>query len=169
MLRLLPSLIVCVCMLTFASAATASPASCITPEATSTAINKDVCVRAHVYNIVQLRSGTRFLDVCSPDTPNSSCRFAIISLLEDSGDVGPLDNLRDTDIEIRGRVRNFSDHREILLTHVRQLHGGPEKFRPNPQLLQHYSASEHSLAFRDPNMRSGGKAGASKPTPLNTK
>ena len=31
-------------------------------------VNKDVCVTAHVYDVVQLPDGTRFLDVCTPDT-----------------------------------------------------------------------------------------------------
>jgi len=140
---------------------------CITPDATASAINKDICVHAHVYDVVQLRSGTRFLDVCSPQTANADCRFTIISLAEDAHEVGPLDSLKGTDIEIRGHVRNFSDHREIGLSHARQLHGGAEKFRPNPELLQRYSASEHSLAFRDPNTRNGRGGGSSKPKPLN--
>ncbi len=139
---------------------------CIAPEATAASINKEVCVRAHVYNVVQLRSGTRFLDVCSPQTPNAECRFTIISLAEDARDVGALTPLVGADIQIRGKVRSFPDHREIMLTHARQLHGGPEKFRPNPALLQRYSASEHSLAFRDPNLRNGNGNGASKPKPL---
>jgi hypothetical protein len=143
----------------------AATINCIVPSQTVNAINKDVCVSAHVYNVVKLRTGTRFLDVCSPQTPNAECRFTIISMAEDSRDVGPLDSLIGTDISIRGHVRNFSDHREIALTHIRQLHGGPEKFRPNPALLQRYSASEHSLAFRDPNARGGGNRGATKPLP----
>jgi hypothetical protein len=151
----------------FAVGAGAATLPCIAPEATVAVINKDTCVSAHVYDVVQLRSGTRFLDVCSPQTSNANCRFTIISLPEDARDVGPLEPLKGTDIRIRGHVRDFSDHREIALTHVRQLHGGPEKFRPNPELLQRFSASEHSLAFRDPNTRGGGSRGGSKPQPLN--
>src|SRR5271163_3722648 len=29
--------------------------------------NKDICVSAHVFDVVELKDGTRFLDVCSTD------------------------------------------------------------------------------------------------------
>ena len=128
---------------------------CVPPEETAHFVNKDACVKAHVYDVVQLQSGTRFLDTCSPEMTDNQCHFTIISFANDQKDVGPLDSLKGRDIEIRGKVRDFTDHRELILSHQRQLHGGPEKFRPNPRLLQQFSASEHSMAFRDPNMRSG--------------
>ncbi|MHB1699130.1 MAG: hypothetical protein ACYCSN_03175 [Acidobacteriaceae bacterium] len=128
--------------------------TCVTPDQTASMLNKDVCVAAHVYNVVQLKSGTRFLDTCSPLTPDSACHFTVISLPEDRKDVGPLDALNGQNIQIRGKVRSFPDHREIVLSHSRQLRGGKEKFRPNPALMKKFSAQEHSMAFRDPNARS---------------
>jgi hypothetical protein len=136
---------------------------CIGTEDTSSHINKDVCVKAHIYDVVAMPGGITFLDTCSPETNNGQCHFTIASMPEDRDDVGNLNALRGRDIEIRGNVRDFprssTPHREILLTHERQLHGGAEKFRPNPELLHKYSAEDHSLAFRDPNTRTGqGKA-----------
>ncbi len=128
--------------------------TCVAPDQTASMLNKDVCVKAHVYNVVQLKSGTRFLDTCAPATPDSACQFTVISLPEDRKEVGPLDALNGQDIQIRGKVRSFPDHREIILSHSRQLHGGKEKFRPNPALMKRFSAQEHSMAFRDPNARS---------------
>lgn len=131
--------------------------TCVTPEATSSLVNKDVCVQAHVYNVVRLKSGTRFLDTCSPQTTDSECHFTVISLPEDRKDVGALDPLKGQDIQIRGRVRNFPDHREIILSHARQLRGGKEKFRPNAALGKGFGAQRHSMAFRDPMARSASR------------
>ena len=36
-----------------------------------------------MYDIAQLRDGTRFLDACSPQTSDADCRFTIASLPED--------------------------------------------------------------------------------------
>ena len=70
---------------------------------------KDICVSAHVYDIAQLRDGTRFLDTCSPETSDADCRFAIASLPEDTSDVGNLNALRGKDIELRGTVHSVND------------------------------------------------------------
>jgi len=35
-------------------------------------LNKDVCIAAHVYDVVELPNGTRYLDVCTPQTPTIS-------------------------------------------------------------------------------------------------
>src|SRR5579862_5955871 len=63
-------------------------------------LNQDVCVAAHVYDVVELADGTRFLDVCSPETPDEKCSFTIISLRQDRKEVGGLDELRGKEIEI---------------------------------------------------------------------
>ncbi len=119
-------------------------------------LNQDVCVSAHVYDVVELADGTRFLDVCSPETPDEKCSFTIISLRQDSKDVGGLDELRGKEIEIRGTVHSFAERAGIILSHERQLHGGAEKFRPNPALLKGFSAADGKAAFDDPAFRSGG-------------
>jgi hypothetical protein len=51
-------------------AATQKP--CVTAEEASKLVNKDVCVTAYVYDVVQLPDGTRFLDVCTPQTPDQA-------------------------------------------------------------------------------------------------
>ena len=129
--------------------------TCYTPEQAAQHINKEVCIRAHVYEVVELQDGTRFLDVCSPATADDQCRFSIVSLKADRGEVGDLQRLDQQDIEIRGIVRPFNARAEIVLSHVRQLHGGSEKFRPNPALLNGFSAEDHKPAIGDPAMRSG--------------
>jgi hypothetical protein len=68
-------------------------------------LNKDVCISAHVYEVVELPDGTRFLDVCSPQTSDDQCRFTVVSLPEDRDDVGELRKYRDADVQIRGIVQ----------------------------------------------------------------
>jgi hypothetical protein len=83
----------------------ASAPACVSPSTAIQQPNKDICVSAHVYNVVELTDGTRFLDVCPPDLPDDACRFTIISLPADRPDVGDLGKFRDHDVQIRGIVR----------------------------------------------------------------
>jgi len=46
---------------------------CVTADQASKLLNKDVCVTAHVFDVVELPNGTRFLDVCTPETPDDAC------------------------------------------------------------------------------------------------
>ena len=111
---------------------------------------KDVCIAAHVYDIAQLRDGTRFLDTCSPEQSDDACRFTIASLPEDTRDAGDLNALRGHDIELRGIVHTVNDRNLMYLSNARQLHGGAEKFRPNPALLSGFSAEQHKPPVHDP-------------------
>ncbi|HEY0795164.1 MAG TPA: hypothetical protein VGD64_05235 [Acidisarcina sp.] len=122
---------------------------CFVPDEAMQHLNKVVCISAHVYKVVELADGTRFLDVCSSEARDEDCRFSIVSRAEDRADVGDLSALRDKDIDIRGTVRPFGGRSEIELTHVRQLHGGPEKFRPSPALLAGFSAEHEKPGFND--------------------
>ena len=56
-----------------AIALASNPKSCVTTEEATKIPNKDVCVAAHVYDVIELADGTRYLDVCSPDTPDERC------------------------------------------------------------------------------------------------
>ena len=119
-------------------------------------LNKDVCISAHVYEVVELPSGTRFLDVCAPDTTDEQCRFTIVSLGEDRDEVGELGKYRDMDVHIRGIVRPMHGRAGIELSHVRQFYGGPPKFKPNPRLLRGFSGDQSRPPVNDPNLRSQG-------------
>lgn len=113
---------------------------------------KNVCITAHVYDIAQLRDGTRFLDTCSPETRDEDCRFTIASLPEDTRDVGDLTALRGKDIELRGTIHSINDHSLMYLSMTRQLHGGAEKFHPNPALLAGFSAGVSKAPIHDPSL-----------------
>jgi hypothetical protein len=129
---------------------------CVSAEEASKFVNKDVCVNAHIYDVVVLPSGMRFLDVCSPDTPDENCRFTIVSMWEDRGEVGELGRYRNADVHIRGIVQSMHGRAGIVLSHDRQFNGGPPKFKPNPKLAHGFSAEQDQPAISDPNLRSHG-------------
>jgi hypothetical protein len=147
-------LILVACTQVFALAATQKP--CLTADEASKLVNKDVCISAHIYDVVELPDGTRFLDVCTPDTPDDRCRFTIVSLREDRDEVGELRKYRDMDVHVRGIVRPMHGRAGMVLSHARQFYGGPPKFKPNPRLVHGFSAEEGRPAINDPNLRSQG-------------
>lgn len=133
-----------------------TPKPCLTADQASKQINRDVCVTAHIYDVVELSNGTRFLDVCTPQTPDESCRFTIVSLTEDRTDVGELQKYRDADVHIRGIVQPMHGRAGMVLSHARQFRGGPPKFKPNPKLARGFDAEQERAPVYDPNLRSQG-------------
>lgn len=138
------------------TALAAAPKSCLTADQASKLLKKDVCITAHIYDVVQLPDGTRFLDVCMPQTPDDACRFTIVSLLEDRDEVGELRKYRDMDVEVRGIVQPMHGRAGIVLSHARQFSGGPPKFKPSPRLVRGFSADQSRPPVSDPNLRSQG-------------
>jgi hypothetical protein len=134
----------------------ASQKRCVSADEASKFLNKDICISAHVYDVVQLPDGTRFLDVCTPETPDEKCRFTIVSLWEDRDEVGELRKYRDMNVQIRGIVRPMHGRSGMVLSHARQFCGGPPKFKPNPMLARGFNAGESRPPVSDPNLRSQG-------------
>jgi hypothetical protein len=110
--------------------------------------------------VVQLPDGTRFLDVCSPQTPDEACRFTIVSLWEDREEVGELGRYRDMNVQVRGIVRPMHGRAGMVLNHARQFSGGPPKFKPNPKLARGFNAEQERPPINDPNLRSQGSGRA---------
>lgn len=131
----------------------ASQKPCVTADEATKLVNKDVCVTAHVYDVVELPNGTRYLDVCAPDTPDDRCRFTIVTLREDRDEVGELRKYRDMEVHVRGIVRSMNGRAGIMVSHVRQFYGGPPKFRPNPKLIHGFNADQNRPPVSDPNLR----------------
>ncbi len=128
----------------------ARPKPCVTADEASKMLNKDICISAHIYEVVELPDGTRFLDVCSPDTPDEHCRFTIISLREDRDAVGELRKYSDLDVHLRGMVRPMHGRAGMVLSHTRQFYGGPPRFKPNPRLARGFSGEQQRLRFPTP-------------------
>ena len=129
---------------------------CVPVAQASQFLNKDICIEAHVYDIVELPDGTRFLDVCPPDLPDASCRFTIESLPVDQPTVGELRHFRGTNVRIRGLIRPMHGRVGMMLSHERQFHGGPPKFSPNPMLIGGFDAEQSRPPVNDPNLRMQG-------------
>ncbi len=142
------------CMPAMAFARTPKP--CVTVAAAARMLNKDICVSAHVYDVVRLPDGTRVLDVCPPQTPDNQCRFMIVSLREDRGTVGGLSKYLNKNVHIRGIVRSAHGHAWMMLSRAQQFYGGRPKFRPNPRLARGFNAEQDWSPLYDPNLRSQG-------------
>jgi len=140
------------------AAGAAAPKKCVSADEASKMLNKEVCVSAHVYDVVEVADGTRFLDVCAPELADDRCRFTVLSLKEDHAAVGELNKYRDMDVQIRGIVQPMHGRAGMVLSHVRQFNGGPPVFKPNPLLARGFSADQARPPVNDPNLRSqGGK------------
>ena len=135
-----------------ATACLAAKRPCYSPEEAASHAGKEICLSAHVYDVAEDPDGTRYLDVCKPGSPDESCRFAVVSLAQDRTTVGSLTGLAMQDVQLRGTVRAVGNHALILLSDQRQHHDGPEKFRPNPELMKGFSAGAADTAFHDPAM-----------------
>jgi hypothetical protein len=125
--------------------ALAASKPCLSADQASKLLNKEVCISAHVYDVVQLPDGTRYLDVCTPQTSDDACRFTIVSLREDHGEVGELRKYRDMDVEVRGIVQPMHGRAGMLLSHARQFYGGPPKFKPSPSLTPSWFAASRRI------------------------
>lgn len=136
----------------------AKPRACVSVEKAEQTIDKDICVAAHVYEIVERPDGTRFLDVCPPATPDAACRFTVISFAQDKKGVGELGKYRGKDVRIRGTVQTAHGRAVMVLSRARQFNGGPPAFRPNPLLLHGFSADQSRPPEGDPNLRSYGRS-----------
>jgi hypothetical protein len=134
----------------------AQPKKCVNTDDAAKLVKKDVCIDAHVYDVVELADGTRFLDVCAPETPDEQCRFTIVSLRLDQDEVGELRKFRDRDVHIRGIVQSMHGRNGMMLSHARQFSGGPPRFRPNPKLLHGFSGEQAKPPVADPNLRPHG-------------
>ncbi|RRA49474.1 hypothetical protein [Acidipila sp. EB88] len=133
-----------------ATACLAGTRRCYAPEDAAAMAGKEICLAAHVYDVVTAEDGTRYLDVCRPGTSMEGCRFTVVSMAADRNDVGPIDGLKEQDVHVRGTVHALRGESIMLLSHARQLHDGPEKFRPNPELISGFAAGSGATAFRDP-------------------
>jgi hypothetical protein len=138
----------------------AKPKACVTPAQAGQLLNKDICISAHIYEVVELPNGTRFLDLCPPELSDDDCRFTVMSLREDRDTVGELTRYRDANVEIRGIVTPMHGRAGILLSHSRQFNGGPPKFRPNPRLARGFTAEQDRPPIGDPNLRHQGRGRA---------
>lgn len=118
-----------------------SPA-CLTLEELQMRTSRDVCIAAHVYDVVTIENGTRFLDLCSAETSDNQCRFSVVSYRADRTSVGNLEQLSGKNVEIRGAIQKFGSRYVMILNDDGQLHHRQPRFRPDPRLLAGFSAED---------------------------
>lgn len=146
--RLLAAIVICAPALALAG----KPKSCLTAGEAARLVNKDVCVSAHVYDVVRLSDGTRFLDVCPPQMTDDDCRFTIVSYWGDYDEVGNLEKYRNMNVRIRGSIAPMNGRTMMILSHARQFDGGRPRFRPNPMLSGGFDAAASRPAFAAPGL-----------------
>jgi hypothetical protein len=157
MLRLsLPCLLMAIAICAPTPVCAGKPRQCVTADEAAKMLNKEVCISAHVYDVVRLSDGTRFLDVCSPETPDAQCRFTIVSFWQDQDLVGELQKYRDMNVQIRGIVEPMHGRAGMILSHARQFNGGQPRFRPNPMLLRGFSGEQDRNPVNDPEANARG-------------
>ena len=130
---------------------------CVTADEATKMMNKDVCITAHVYEVVELPDGTLFLDICTPETPDERCRFTIVSFFDDRDLVGELHKYRNMNVRVRGIVRSIHGRAAMVVSHARQFYGGPPKFRPNRRLTRGFDGRQQRAPLFDPNLRTQGR------------
>ena len=133
------------------------PVACFSAEQAAQMLNQDICISAHIYDVVQLSDGTRFLDVCPPQVPDEQCRFTVVSFRGDYSSVGTLQKYRNLDVRIRGIVQPMNGRSGMILSHARQFNGGRPKFRPNPVLAGGFDAEESRPPGYDRNLNAEGR------------
>jgi hypothetical protein len=141
----------------FSPTLSAGSRPCVTADEAMKMMNKDVCITAHVYEVVELPDGTQFLDICTPDTPDDGCRFTIVSFFNDRDLVGELLKYRNMNVRVRGIVRSIHGRAGIVVSHARQFYGGPPKFRPNPRLVRGFGGEQARAPLFDPNLHTQGR------------
>ena len=129
---------------------------CVTPDEAAKHLNKDICISAHIYDVVDVSRGDSYLDVCAPGTPDEQCRFTFLSFRRDRNEVGDLHRFRNSDVEVRGLLQEMHGRSAMIISHARQFHGGPPKFRPNPRLARGFDAEDDRTPISDANLRSHG-------------
>jgi hypothetical protein len=130
--------------------------SCVPAADAQKYLNKDICIIAHVYDVARLSNGTQFLDVCPPEVLDAQCKFTIVSLRQDSDDVGELAKYRAMNVHVRGIVEPMHGRAGMVLSHARQFDGGPPKFRPNALLVRGFQGDSEGPAVDDPDQRAHG-------------
>ena len=142
---------------------------CYSPATASRHLHHRLCVKAHVYQEINLDDGTRILDVCRPETHADQCRFAFVSLDRSRSRVGSLESFVGKEIEVRGTIRPVHGRAEILLSNAKQIRITAARknatkeearvrrshFHPNPALLKGFDATQSRMPIADPAFRSG--------------
>ena len=139
----------------------AHASDCIPIHEASEHVGETKCVTGKVLKIKVGDKGVHYLDFCED---HMACPFSVVVFSHDLKDVGDVRRLEGRVIEIKGPVKLYDGHAEIILSRVNQLTGGASLIPPLPKNYDvektgHYSAGR---------LRPSKKPKKTKPTPNST-
>jgi hypothetical protein len=143
------------------SAPMLSASDCIPIQQANQHIGETKCVTGKVLKIKTGTKGVHYLDFCEDQM---TCPFTVVVFSHDLKDVGDVRRLEGRVIEIKGSVKLYDGHAEIILSRVNQITGGSTLIPPLPKNYDvekqgHYSAGR---------LRPSKKSKKTKPTPNST-
>jgi hypothetical protein len=106
-------------------------------------------------------NGVHYLDFCED---HMACPFSVVVFSHDLKDVGDVRRLTGRTIEIRGAVKLYDGHAEIILSRVNQLSGGATLIPPLPK---NYDVEKQGH-FSAGRLRPSKKPKKTKPKPNST-
>jgi hypothetical protein len=134
-------------LLTLLLTACSAAADCIPFTEARQHLGEDQCVTGKVLRVKHMGHGVTLFDFCQD---SMVCPFTVVVFAHDLKRVGDVSKLQDRMIEIRGPVKEYDGHAEIVLEQSRQLGGEGLRIPPLPKNYDvekkgHYSAGTFSL------------------------
>jgi hypothetical protein len=123
-------------------AAPISASDCLPIHEASRHVGETKCVTGKVLRVKVGSKGVHFLDFCEDQL---ACPFTVVVFPSDLKDVGDVRRLAGRTIEVRGAVKLYDSHAEIVLKRISQIAGGATLIPPLPKNYDvenrgHYSA-----------------------------
>lgn len=109
-------------------------------------IGSHKCVSGKVVHVEEGDKGVHFVDFCED---HARCPFSVVVFAGDLRHVGDIRDLAGREIQIRGDIKEYDGHAEIILERVGQLQGDAARIPPVPKDYDverrgHYSAGKFS-------------------------
>lgn len=126
--------------------AAAGNPSCIPFSEAQKYVGSHRCVSGKVWKVEAGEKGVHFVDFCSEP---AGCPFSVVVFAGDLKHVGDIRDLAGKEIQVRGDIREYDGHAEIILERVGQLMGDAARIPPLPKDYDvarrgHYSSGQFS-------------------------
>ena len=124
------------------STAVLAASGCLSIQDAAEHVGEVKCVTGKVLRVKVGARGVHFLDFCQD---HAACPFSVVVFASDLKDIGDVRRLAGRTIQIRGPVKLYDGHAEIILNHTSQVIGGSTLIPPLPKDYDverqgHYSA-----------------------------
>jgi hypothetical protein len=121
-------------------------AACLPFDQARNHLGETQCVTGKVIRVTSGASGIHYLDFCEDFR---LCTFSVVVFSHDMRNVGDVRQLAGKVIEIRGELKDYDDHAEIILENRKQLNGEAASLPPMPKNFDveergHFSAGQSS-------------------------